>query len=81
MRHSLYDAAASLGLSPSMVDETAKGAAKASPGLLVSFLTFVLQTPVEKWVSVAVLVFTVLQIAVLIRKEFFKRRRARGVRK
>jgi hypothetical protein len=34
--------------------------------------------PVEKWVSLAVLVFTVLQIVVLVRREFIKRKEAQS---
>ena len=66
--------AASGGLSPDTIDAAARGAIKASPGGAVAAWYWLLDMPVEKWVSLAVLVFTVLQIVVLIRREFFKRK-------
>jgi hypothetical protein len=66
--------AASGGLSPETVDAATRGAMKASPGGAVAIWYYLLDMPVEKWVSMAVLVFTVLQIVVLIRREFVKRK-------
>lgn len=61
--------------SPEFLADLAKGGAKASPGLAVTVLTYLYNMPVEKWVSGAVLVFTVLQIVVLVRREFLHKRR------
>jgi hypothetical protein len=66
--------AATGGLSHETIDAAAKGALKASPAGAVVFWNYVLGIPVEKWVSLAVLVFTVLQIVVLVRREFLKRK-------
>lgn len=71
--HNDHLQAASGGLSPEFIDGATRGALKASPAGAVMFFNYVLSIPVEKWVSVAVLVFTVLQIVVLIRREFLKR--------
>lgn len=68
--------AASGGLSPDTIDAALVGTLKAAPAVAVTFFHTVLDVPVEKWVSVAVLVFTVLQTVVLIRREFLKRRGA-----
>lgn len=66
--------AASGGLSSDTIEAAARGAIKASPGGAVAAWYYVLDMPVEKWVSLAVLMFTVLQIVVLIRREFIKRK-------
>lgn len=68
--------AASGGLSPETIAAAQRGALKASPGGAVVVWNYIICMPVEKWVSLAVLVFTVLQIIVLIRREFLKRREA-----
>jgi hypothetical protein len=70
--------AASGGLSPETIDAAARGALKASPGGAVVAWNYILGMPVEKWVSLAVLVFTVLQIVVLVRREFIKRKEAQS---
>jgi hypothetical protein len=57
--------------------QIAEGAVKAAPAVGVSAWHYVLGMPVEKWVSVAALLFTVLQIIVLVRKEFWKRKGGR----
>lgn len=49
-------------------------AAATSPGWLYTFWTQLLSMPVEKWVSIAALVLTVLQIIFLVRDRFKKRR-------
>lgn len=53
--------------------EIAKGGAKALPAASLTGWHYVLDRPVEFWVSVAVLTYTVLQIVVLVRREFFRR--------
>lgn len=71
VRQQLTDAAAA----PDFMTDLAKGGAKASPGVVVTVLTYLCNMPVEKWVSFAVLVFTVLQTIVLVRREFLKHKR------
>lgn len=61
----------------SALREVAVAGAKAAPAVSVSAWHYVLNLPVEKWVSVAVLIFTVLQIAVLIRDKIIRDRKAK----
>ena len=67
----------------SIIHEAAVGGAKAAPAGVVSFWYWLLERPVETWVSVAVLVFTVLQIVVLVRDKFVRDTKptAKGSRK
>lgn len=75
--HETIRAVSSSLLSPETIDAAAKGALKAGPAGVVTFLYSVLDVPVEKWVSASVLIFTVLQIVVLIRREFIRRKDAK----
>lgn len=52
--------------------DIARGGAKALPAASLTGWHYLLERPVEFWVSVAVLTYTVLQIVVLVRREFFK---------
>ena len=67
----------------SAVRELAIAGAKAAPAVSVSAWYWVLNLPVEKWVSIAVLVFTVLQILILFRDKVLRdpQRKTRRVRK
>lgn len=58
----------------SIIHEVAVAGAKAAPAVSVSAWHYVLNLPVEKWVSIAVLVFTILQVVVLIRDKFVRDR-------
>lgn len=77
MSEKFIKVAASLGVSPETVDGAVKGGARASPGLVVILWEKMSAVPIDKWVQAAVLVFTLLQIVVLVRKEFFKRKGGR----
>jgi hypothetical protein len=54
-----------------------KAAAETAPPLAVAGYHYLLQMPIEKWVSVATLLYVLLQVVVLARKEFFKRKGGR----
>lgn len=56
----------------SVAHEVAVAGAKAAPAVSISAWHWLLERPVETWVSVAVLVFTVLQIIVLVRDKFLR---------
>lgn len=58
-----------------MRQEIISAASKAAPPVGVTVWQYLLGLPVEKWVAVATLIYILLQAAVLVRKEFFKRRR------
>lgn len=45
---------------------------KSIPAISVSFAHFLLGIPVERWVSIAVLIYTVLQIIVFVRDKFLR---------
>lgn len=77
MSESILKAAASLGVSPETVEGALKGGARAIPGVILIAWEHVSSVPINTWVQLAVLVFTVLQIVVLVRKEFFKRKGGR----
>lgn len=62
----------------SILHEVAVAGAKATPAISVSAWHYVLNLPVEKWVSIAVLIFTVLQVVVLIRDKFIRDRAAKS---
>jgi hypothetical protein len=74
MSESILKAAASLGVSPETIEGALKGGARATPGVLVVTWNHFTAMPIDKWVQLAVLVFTVLQIVVLVRREFWKRK-------
>lgn len=56
----------------SVVREVAVAGAKAAPAVSVSAWYWVLNLPVEKWVSIAVLIFTLLQIWILFRDKVLR---------
>lgn len=56
----------------SVTHELVVGGAKAAPAGAVSLWYWLFDRPVETWVSIAVLIFTVLQIVVLIRDKFLR---------
>lgn len=56
----------------SVIREVAVAGAKAAPAVSVSAWYWILNLPVEKWVSIAVLVFTVLQIGILFRDKVLR---------
>lgn len=74
MSQSILKAAASLGVSPETIEGALKGAARASPGVVVVAWNYVAAVPLDSWVKLATLGYIVLQAAVLARKEFFKRK-------
>lgn len=56
----------------SVIREVVVAGAKAAPAVSVSAWYWVLNLPVEKWVSIAVLIFTVLQIGILFRDKVLR---------
>ena len=48
---------------------------KAAPPAAVSFSNQVLGMPVEKWLTITLIIYTVLQIVLLVRDRIVKRRR------
>lgn len=52
--------------------------AQASPGIAFTLVNWMLDIPVEKWVSVATLIFVVLQIVFLVRDRMKKRKSRRA---
>lgn len=56
----------------SIIQEAAVGGAKAAPGGVLAAWHWIAGFPVETWVSIAVLVFTVLQIVVIVRDKFIR---------
>lgn len=67
----------------SAIREIAVAGAKAAPAVSVSAWYWVLNLPVEKWVSIAVLIFTVLQIGILFRDKVLRdpqRKTKRGIK-
>jgi len=59
-------------------DSASSVLAQASPGLAFTVANWVLDIPVEKWVSVATLIFVVLQIIFLLRDRLKKRKARRA---
>jgi dolichyl-phosphate-mannose--protein O-mannosyl transferase len=60
------------------VDTPAGVAVTSSPGVAYAALVYLVGVPIEKWVSVAVLLFTVLQIIFLVKDRMKKRRARKG---
>lgn len=58
-----------------MKDELAVASVKIAPPTLVTAYTYVLGMPIEKWVSVATLIYIVLQAFFLLRNQLRKGRR------
>lgn len=56
----------------------AKAAAETAPPAGLVGWHYLLDLPIEKWLTVLVILYTVLQIVVLVRKEFMRRGRNRG---
>lgn len=53
-------------------------AVTSSPGIAYAAWVYLVGLPLEKWVSFAVLVFTVLQIVFLLKDRMKKRRELKG---
>lgn len=49
---------------------------KASPPAAVTFSDLVLGVPVEKWLTVTLIIYTVLQIVLLVRDRVIRNKRA-----
>jgi hypothetical protein len=58
---------------PSLTD-IVDAAVKASPPAAVVLWNRIAEIPAEKWLTYALIGYTLLQALVLLRKEFFKRR-------
>lgn len=48
---------------------------KAAPPAAVTFVDLVLGMPVEKWLTITLIIYTVLQIVLLVRDRVVKRKR------
>lgn len=51
-----------------------KASAEVSPPVGLATWQYVAGQPIDKWLTALAIVYTVLQIVVLVRKEFLKRR-------
>lgn len=51
------------------------GVVKAAPPAAVTFSDLVLGMPVEKWLTVTLIIYTVLQIILLVRDRIVRRKR------
>jgi hypothetical protein len=51
-----------------------KAAIETAPPVGLSIWHFLLDKPIEKWLTCFAIVYTVLQIAVLVRREFWRRK-------
>lgn len=56
------------------MNPTAKATAEVSPPVALSAWYFITGVPIEKWLTALAIVYTLLQIVVLVRKEFLKRK-------
>ncbi len=56
-------------------NQIADAVLKATPPAAVTFTNTVLGMPVEKWLTITLIIYTVLQIVLLVRDRIIKRRR------
>jgi hypothetical protein len=56
------------------------GAVKALPPAAVSFSDIVLGIPVEKWLTITLIIYTVLQILLLVRDRIILRREKKALK-
>ena len=56
-------------------DQVADAVLKAAPPAAVTFSNTVLGMPVEKWLTITLIIYTVLQIVLLVRDRIITRRR------
>lgn len=56
-------------------NQVADAVLKATPPAAVAFYDQVLGMPVEKWLTITLIVYTVLQIALLVRDRLVRRKR------
>lgn len=61
-------------MNPTPGHSLAKAGAEVSPPVGLTAWHFLTGQPIEKWLTALAIVYTVLQIVVLVRKEFLKRR-------
>jgi len=55
--------------------QVAKASAEVSPPVGLVTWNYLAEQPIDKWLTALAIVYTLLQIVVLVRKEFIKRRR------
>ena len=58
------------------INAVGKAAVEIAPPAGLAVWHALLDMPIEKWLTLAAIVYTALQIIVLLRKEFFKRKEA-----
>jgi hypothetical protein len=57
-------------------NQVADAVVRAAPPAAVTFSDLVLGMPVEKWLTVTLIIYTVLQIVLLVRDRVVRRKRA-----